>query len=569
MQNKNSLDSFLSISAKPLYKSFIAQNENDLNNFIESTLERMQYYYNDLKIHYKQSNNTSISLKDIKTMFFDLYNEYVEEFSYMFDVDEGTAIEWSENEIMDILEQCLYIFINTNNISLKQDLKATINTMHENNKFGISIQSNKWTLKDIPNLTSKIQYLKDLPQPQQRTEEWYKYRYNLITASNAYKALGSIASQNSLIYEKCQPLIIPNTSQSPYESVHHVNTNTPTHWGQKYEPVSVMIYEKLFNTKIGDFGCIQHKEHLYIGASPDGINIDPNNEELYGRMLEIKNVVSREITGEPKKEYAIQMQLQMEVCDLDDCDFLETKFKEFDTPELFYDMMAADLDNNNLMMKTMQGEEIPIFYGTIMHMQHADKENPIYVYRIWENHMDTKQNIEEWESETLVEMYEKYNTDQSDQNNNDIDTSTVSVNWVKTIYWKLEVLSCAYIERNKEWFNHNVGQFKSIWKIIEEERVIGYEHRAPKKKVVKVDSSASSRPVPSAKAGQTLEQSISFDTGNGDVRTFQITLRENPNMDALNNSNQFYSNQQSRNNNNRKKQYNKTDMSVCMIMPDY
>jgi hypothetical protein len=42
-------------------------------------------------------------------------------------------------------------------------------------------------------------------------------------------------------------------------------------------------------------------------------------------MLEIKNVVSREITGIPKPEYYVQMQLQMEVCDLEECDFLETK----------------------------------------------------------------------------------------------------------------------------------------------------------------------------------------------------------------------------------------------------
>ena len=45
-------------------------------------------------------------------------------------------------------------------------------------------------------------------------------------------------------------------------------------------------------------------------------------------MLEIKNIVNREINGIPKKEYWIQMQLQMEVCDLGECDFLETRFKE-------------------------------------------------------------------------------------------------------------------------------------------------------------------------------------------------------------------------------------------------
>ena len=43
-------------------------------------------------------------------------------------------------------------------------------------------------------------------------------------------------------------------------------------------------------------------------------------------MLSARCLSERIITGIPKKEYWTQMQLQMEVCDLDKCDFLETKF---------------------------------------------------------------------------------------------------------------------------------------------------------------------------------------------------------------------------------------------------
>ena len=45
----------------------------------------------------------------------------------------------------------------------------------------------------------------------------------------------------------------------------------------------------------------------HLGASPDGINTDKTSQ-LYGRMLEIKNIVNREINGIPKSEYWIQMQ---------------------------------------------------------------------------------------------------------------------------------------------------------------------------------------------------------------------------------------------------------------------
>ena len=117
--------------------------------------------------------------------------------------------------------------------------------------------------------------------------------------------------------------------RAPYDGTKFdsVNMDSPFHWGTKYEPVSVQYYEYIYDTTIEDFGCIPHKEYSFLAASPDGINTDQNNY-LFGRMLEIKNVVSREITGIPKMEYWIQMQLQMEVCNLNECDFLETKFVE-------------------------------------------------------------------------------------------------------------------------------------------------------------------------------------------------------------------------------------------------
>lgn len=58
---------------------------------------------------------------------------------------------------------------------------------------------------------------------------------------------------------------------------------------------------------------------------------------------------------------------------------------------------------------------------------------------------------------------------------------------MKTIYWKLEVISCVLILRNKEWFKSKIGQLENVWNIIEAERVTGYEHRAPAKRKPKKD----------------------------------------------------------------------------------
>jgi hypothetical protein len=49
-------------------------------------------------------------------------------------------------------------------------------------------------------------------------------------------------------------------------------------------------------------------------------------------------------------------------------------------------------------------------------------------------------------------------------------------------HWKLEKLSCVLVLRNKSWFKNNIQSLENVWKIIEKERITGYEHRAPNRK---------------------------------------------------------------------------------------
>ena len=51
--------------------------------------------------------------------------------------------------------------------------------------------------------------------------------------------------------------------------------------------------------------------------------------------------------------------------------------------------------------------------------------------------------------------------------------------WNKNIYWKLDILSCVLVLRNKKWFETACSKFSDIWEIIKKERVHGYSHRAP------------------------------------------------------------------------------------------
>ena len=324
---------------------------------------------------------------------------------------------------------------------------------------------NKTIILQEPNsnfVDTQINILRNKPQPKQRTTEWYIFRYNLITASNAYKAFENQNVKNQLIYEKCQPLNILNNNNN--NEIIMVNTNSSLHWGQKYEPLSVIIYEHLYNTKIEDFGCIQHDTYLFLGASPDGINFDKNSTR-YGRMLEIKNIVNREINGIPKKEYWIQMQLQMEVCNLDECDFLETKFTEytnymsylFDTSNELYEDEDGLEFQNTCISKDNQIKGIIIYF-------HTAEGKPFYLYKPLD--IIHPKEIEEWQDK-YIDYYHK---------------PEYKYVFMKTIYWKLDIISCVLVCRNRQWFKDNISLLQDIWTIIEQERISGYEHRAPNRK---------------------------------------------------------------------------------------
>lgn len=412
--------------------------EEYANELIETALHVMDDFMELYPHSISDPHFHTILLEEIKDLFYIQMEDFIES------LHNGEDIE---DDMNDILEYAFTVFITTFHAERSTVSLDTNANVISNMNINLSDDNDA----EIDIIEEKIQGLRDLPQPVQRTPEWYQFRWNLITASNAYKAFESQATINQLIYEKCQPL---KTNNSDANEIKMVNTNTPMHWGQKYEPLTVLIYERDYNAKVEDFGCIKHPTYAFLGASPDGIVVNKGTER-YGRMLEIKNVVSRDITGIPKKEYWVQTQLQMEVCDLDECDFLETKFIEY--PDVnSYDEDVTDI-SSPCISKDNKTKGIIIYF-------HTKEGAPFYVYKPLD--LITLQQISDWE-ESTISLY------QSDKYN---------YIYMKFIYWKLEKLSCVLVVRNREWFKNNILQLEKVWKIIEEERITGYEHRAPVKK---------------------------------------------------------------------------------------
>jgi putative phage-type endonuclease len=398
----------------------------------------LQLFYDYVELHPTQISEPSFeedmvdAVNELLSIFFedddDKYDDYVDLFNdfveivlpFFYESNIYTRRSYSGSIILPKLDQCHLLNNNNNN--------------------------------NTENIIKKLEYLSTIPQPEQRTDEWYVFRNNLITASNAYKIFESQSQQNSLIYEKC--ISISNASKD--DSVFsNVNTESTLHWGQKYEPLSVLFYEEKYNTKIGEFGCIKHRKYSFIGASPDGINIDQTNER-YGRMLEIKNIVNRDITGIPKKEYWIQMQLQMETCDLYECDFLETRFVEYENEITFLS------DSDSSLFTSRNGER----KGVILYFHNNTTGSPLYIYTpLNMSHLE----YEKW-SETLIE---------------EMINERSYLTWVRHIYWRLDEMSCILVTRNQKWFNDVVPIMSNFWDIIEKERITGYEHRAPVKRIPK------------------------------------------------------------------------------------
>lgn len=181
----------------------------------------------------------------------------------------------------------------------------------------------------IQRYQDQLKQLLEYPKMEQRSEEWYKARKTLITASDFAQALGEgkFASQKQFFQKKCG-----------FEEEGNLDMMSvpPLKWGVMFEPVASYLYEQKTGMKLYEFGLIRHPDRSYFGASPDGITD-------MGIMVEIKCPYRRKINYEVPTQYYYQIQGQLDVCGLDECDYLECEFSEVSQDE-FESLLQGDHD---------------------------------------------------------------------------------------------------------------------------------------------------------------------------------------------------------------------------------
>lgn len=324
----------------------------------------------------------------------------------------------------------------------------------------------------IPSEYTKLQKhfnkLKNLPQPEQRTKEWFDYRHNRITASDTASAidLNPYEPVESFILKKCDP----NHKFLDNQNVYH---------GKKFELIATLIYEYINNVRVIEFGALPSEKYAILGASPDGIcscqTLDYKFSPLLGRMLEIKCTVLRKIYpyGKIAGEicpfyYYCQVQQQLECCELEKCDFWQCKITE-------YKDRSDYLSDECLNTEHTIGINDPIKKGYST-CEKIEIDNRIkkgvllkFLPKIWTPEFDG--DSIEWKSKFIYP-----NNLLMSEIEYDIWIATTLTDWYKNypeiaethyyekvIYWKLEQSHNVTIDRDRHFFANILPVLNETW----------------------------------------------------------------------------------------------------------
>jgi hypothetical protein len=173
------------------------------------------------------------------------------------------------------------------------------------------------------------------PQTTQHSADWYAERRNRLTASEFSLIL--TGSRDRLLNQKVEPIVA--AADRPVQSPVAISQDADgdmvaTSWGHRFEPMVRKIYELELagvDTVCDTLGRFQHQSVPWLSASPDGVVL---RGALAGRLVEIKSPKTRQPDDFVPDDYYVQMQVQMEVCDVDAVDFIEAQFDQIRTERI-------------------------------------------------------------------------------------------------------------------------------------------------------------------------------------------------------------------------------------------
>lgn len=187
-----------------------------------------------------------------------------------------------------------------------------------------------------------MQIIRDIDQT---SDEWFKLREQRLTASEA-QAIGNCgAGLDSYIIKK----------MSEYYAIEKPQrySNDDLERGKKREPQAKFLYETETGLKVEDITFVILND--YVGCSPDGFVGDkglvefkaPNDLNYFSLLLDFKI----------KPEYDWQMQMQMDICEREWCDYVV--YNPMYEPSLIIKRVFRDeLKINKLRQGYIKGENL-------------------------------------------------------------------------------------------------------------------------------------------------------------------------------------------------------------------
>ncbi len=317
--------------------------------------------------------------------------------------------------------------------------------------------------------TKHYDYLRNLPQPVQKSKEWFDLRNGMITASSGADILGESK------YNTREEMILDKIGLLPDK----YKENMFVYHGKKYELIATMIYEQLYNTKVGEFGLVPYQNNYsdkecvnFMGASPDGIStcitLDGKPNDKVGRMLEIKCPLKRKILtkgivdGEIVPHYYwVQVQLQLACCKNEECDFWQCNIQEYSDDEWMLDNsedgyiecnFTCEQDiKKTINPKLTKGCIIQLMPKDTSKVPKGDKyewyAKYIYPSNLLMSDSEYLQWIDYMETD-WKKLYPQYANDYY---------------YDKVLYWKLHSCHNILIKRDISWFESKLPLYKKFW----------------------------------------------------------------------------------------------------------
>ena len=340
------------------------------------------------------------------------------------------------NLVNNAVDKEMIYFINNN-------IKDINKIEHIYKKYKEAINIDKKAIKnricEINNYRRVLKELVKQPIIKQRTKEWFEARENRLTASDLHDAIKD---------SKISDMIAKKKAKITKDNINY-NSIKALKWGTMFEPMASRIYSEVNgNVNIYEFGLICDSQNEHFGASPDGIN------EL-GIMIEIKCPYSRKIVdGYIPEKYLMQIQGQLAVCNLNECDYVECMFLALEEREYM-----EEFENN---------KDTNIKHGIIAeYISCGGSGEYTYLYSDSSNSSNSS-DINKTASENINDIQNKIETfNENPENNN--------YKFVKLTYWKLDKINTQRVIFNKNEWGAISDKIHTFWEKVERFKLLPVE----------------------------------------------------------------------------------------------